>query len=249
MNTDHIVSSFDNALNKNESLILEMGGQVEQQLALATRALQKEDVKLSKKVVTSHNRISRIEAEINASAIQLLALRHPVAVDLRNVVMSLRIAGHLERIGQYTKNMARRTHTITKAEAFTGSVETLVRMSDLVQSMIRSTLDAYNNRDPEVAEEVRGQDESVDHMHNTLFRELLTYMMEDPRNIAGSMHLLFIAKNIERMGDHTTEIAQEIIFMVTGNWPTEKRAKSDKTSRMIFNPEDLDIRPDPKDHS
>ncbi len=239
MNNHHIVNSFDNALNKNESLILEMGGRVEQQLSLATRALQKEDIKLSKKVVSSHNHIRQLEGKVNASAIQLLALRHPVAEDLRNVVMSLRIAGHLERIGQYTKNMARRTHTITKADAFIGSIDVLVRMSELVQSMIKSTLDAYNNREAQIAEDVREQDEGVDHMHNTLFRELLTYMMEDPRNISGAMHLLFIAKNIERMGDHSVEIAEEIIFMITGGWPTEKRPKGDNTSRMLLSPEDL----------
>jgi len=239
MNTDHILRSFDKALNKNENLILEMGGLVEQQLKEATRALKKEDAKLSKKVLLSHNNIREMEAKINASAIQVLALRQPVAMDLRNVIMSLRIAGHLERIGQYTKNMARRTHTITKADAFTGSISTLVRMSELVQDMIKSVLDAYNTLDTSIAEEVRGRDEDVDHMHNTLFRELLTYMMEDPKNISGAMHLLFIAKNIERMGDHTTEIAQEVIFMVTGEWPVEKRPKGDKTSRMIFGPEDL----------
>lgn len=245
MNKGHIVSSFDKALNKNDSLVLEMGGRVEQQLALATRALRREDLKLSKQVVENHVHISKLEAKINAHAIQVLALRSPVAIDLRNIVMSLRIAGHLERIGQYTKNMARRTHTITKADAFIGSVETLVRMSALVQEMIKSALDAYNNRDAEIAEQVRGQDESVDQMHNSLFRELLTYMMENPRNISGAMHLLFIAKNIERMGDHTTEIAQEVIFMVTGKWPDEKRPKGDKTSRMVFNPEDLTDIADP----
>ncbi len=242
MNTDHILRSFDKDLNKNENLILEMGGLVEQQLIQATRALKKEDAKLSKKVLPNQSRIREMEAKLNASAIQLLALRQPVAGDLRNVIMSLRIAGHLERIGKYTKNMARRTHTITKAEAFTGSISTLVRMSELVQEMIKSALDAYNNLDVETAEEIRSRDEDVDHMNNTLFRELLTYMMEDPKNIAGAMHLLFIAKNIERMGDHTTEIAQEVIYMVTGEWPSEKRPKGDKTSQIIFSPQDLDTR-------
>ncbi|MBL4870544.1 MAG: phosphate signaling complex protein PhoU, partial [Robiginitomaculum sp.] len=200
MNTQHIVSSFNDDLNHLESLLLEMGGLVEKQLLEATQALRREDRLRAKKVLKGDKRINKLEAELNEAAIKILALRQPVAADLRNVVMTLKMASHLERIGDYTKNMARRTNTITKAEAFTGSIGTLVRMSELVQSMIKSVLDAYNKRDADAAQEVRISDEGVDQMHNTLFRELLTYMMEDPRNISGCMHLLFIAKNFERMG-------------------------------------------------
>ena len=239
MNNEHIVSSFNDDLNRLEALLLEMGGLVEQQLINATRALRKEDRGLAKQVLKGDKRINRIEAQLNEDAIKVLALRRPVAADLRNVVMTLKMASHLERIGDYTKNMARRTNTITKAEAFTGSVGTLVRMSELVQSMIKSVLDAYNKRDAVAAQNVRIKDEGVDQMHNTLFRELLTYMMEDVRNISGCMHLLFIAKNIERMGDHVADIAQEIIFLVTGDWPEGKRPKGDKTSKMIIDPDDI----------
>ncbi len=239
MNTEHIVSSFNDDLNRIEALLLEMGGLVEQQLSSATTALRKEDRNLAKKVLKGDKRINTLEAKLNESAIKVLALRRPVAADLRNVVMTLKMASHLERIGDYTKNMARRTNTITKAEAFTGSIGTLVRMSELVQNMVKSVLDAYNTRDPELAFTVREQDEGVDQMHNTLFRELLTYMMEDVRNISGCMHLLFIAKNIERMGDHVADIAQEIIFSVTGEWPEGKRSKGDKTSKMIIDPNDI----------
>jgi phosphate transport system protein len=147
--------------------------------------------------------------------------------------MSLKIARHLERVGDYAKNMARRTRTIAKAEAFTGSVSTMVRMSELVQNMIRSALDAYSKRDSVLADEVRDSDESVDQMHNTLFRELLTYMMEDADNVAGSIHLLLIAKNLERMGDHVADIAKETIYMITGEWPQNRRNKDDHTSKMI----------------
>ncbi|PHR91665.1 MAG: phosphate transport system regulatory protein PhoU [Robiginitomaculum sp.] len=240
MNEDHIVTSFNDDLNHLESLLLTMGGLVEQQLIVATTALQKRDRSLAKQVLMGDRKINELEAELNDAAIKVLALRQPFAADLRNVVMTLKIAAHLERIGDYTKNMARRTNTITKAAAFIGSVSTLVRMSELVQNMITAVLDAYNKRDIDAAEIIRAQDESVDQMLNTLFRELLTYMMEDTRNISGCMHLLFIAKNIERMGDHAAEIAQEIIFLVTGEWPQEKRIKGDITSKMIVNPDDIE---------
>jgi len=239
MNTQHIVSSFNDDLNRIESLLLEMGGLVEKQLLEATHALRKEDRVRAKQVLKGDKRINKLEAELNENAIKILALRQPVAADLRNVVMTLKMASHLERIGDYTKNMARRTNTITKADAFTGSIGTLVRMSELVQSMIKSVLDAYNKRDAEAAQDIRIADEGVDQMHNTLFRELLTYMMEDVRNISGCMHLLFIAKNIERMGDHVADIAQEIIFLVTGEWPEAKRPKGDKTSKIIIEPDDI----------
>ncbi len=246
MAEEHIVSSFDRALNKMQSLVLEMGNRVEAQLALAAQALQTDDIKLTKKVITDHRRIRTLEAEINTAALNLLALRHPVAIDLRRIMMSLRIAGHLERIGQYAKNMARRTRTISKAEAFDGSLDLITRMSERVQNMIRAALNAYTTHDAEQAEHIREQDEYVDQMHNTMFRELLTYMMQDTRNISGSMHVLFIAKNIERMGDHTTEIAEEIVFMVTGKWPNEKRTKRDKTSRILFHQNDANQSDDQK---
>ena len=240
MNEHHIVSSFTDDMNLLDSLVLQMGGLVEQQLQKATTALLKEDRQLAKEVLRGDTRINELEAELNDTAIKILALRQPVAIDLRNVVMSLKIARHLERIGDYAKNTARRTNTITKADAFTGSIDTLVRMSELVQAMIKSALDAYSRRDAEAAEIVRLSDKNVDQMLNTLFRELLTYMMEDPGNIAGAMHLLFIAKNVERMGDHVADIAKETMYMVTGAWPQGKRKKEDKTIKMIIEPEDRD---------
>lgn len=240
MNDQHIVSSFTEDMNELDSLVLQMGGLVEQQLQNAAKALRKEDRELAKQVLRGDDRINELEAELNDAAIRILALRQPVAIDLRNVVMSLKIARHLERIGDYAKNTARRTNTITKAEAFTGSVSTLTRMSEMVQQMIKSALDAYSRRDAEAAEAVRESDKNVDQMLNTLFRELLTYMMEDVGNISGAMHLLFIAKNIERMGDHVADIAKETIYMVTGEWPLGGRDKLDKTSKMIVDPEDIE---------
>jgi len=236
MTTTHIVASFTDDMNQLESILLEMGGLVEQQLKDATYALRKEDRDLAKKVLKSDDRINELEAALNESALKILALRQPVAIDLRMVVMSLKIARHLERVGDYAKNMARRMRTITKAEAFTGSVDTLLRMSKLVQAMIRDVLDAYSRRDAEAANVVREDDASVDQMHNTLFRELLTYMMEDANNIGGAIHLLLMAKNLERMGDHVADIAKETMYMVSGEWPQNKRNKGDKTSKMIVDP-------------
>lgn len=239
MSDTHIVSSFNNDLNQIDSLVLEMGGLVERQLQNATQALQKEDRVLAKQVMKGDSRINALETELNDVAIKVLALRQPVAVDLRTVVMSLKIARHLERIGDYIKNTARRTNTIAKAGAFTGSLDTLVRMSELVQKMTQDALNAYSKRDAEAAQAVREDDKHVDHMNNSLFRELLTYMMEDTRNIGGAMHLIFIAKNIERMGDHVADIAKETIYLVNGEWPEGKREKDDKTSKIILDIDEL----------
>ena len=239
MSDTHIVSSFNNDLNEIDSLVLEMGGLVEPQLQNATQALQKEDRVLAKQVMKGDSRINALETELNDVAIKVLALRQPVAVDLRTVVMSLKIARHLERIGDYIKNTARRTNTIAKAGAFTGSLDTLARMSELVQKMTQDALNAYSKRDAEAAQAVREDDKHVDHMNNSLFRELLTYMMEDTRNIGGAMHLIFIAKNIERMGDHVADIAKETIYLVNGEWPEGKREKDDKTSKIILDIDEL----------
>jgi len=239
MADSHIVSSFSNDLNQIDSLVLEMGGLVERQLQNATRALQKEDRDLAKDVMQGDSRINALESELNDTAIRVLALRQPVAIDLRTVVMSLKIARHLERIGDYIKNTARRTNTIAKAGAFTGSIDTLSRMSEFVQKMTKDALNAYARRDADAAQAVRESDKHVDQMNNSLFRELLTYMIEDPENIGGAMHLIFIAKNIERMGDHVADIAKETIYLINGEWPEGKREKEDKTSKMIVNIDEL----------
>lgn len=235
-----IETSFEDELNRIESLVIQMGGMVEVQLENATRAVMKADVELAKHVINNDGPINALEAQLNDLAIQLLAVRQPEAEDLRTVVMTLRIASHLERMGDYAKNIARRANTISSVESFYGSLSTLERMSERVQAHIRLAIDAYVGRDLDGADHIRNEDEKVDLLHNTLFRELLTYMIEDAANIGPCMHLLFIAKNIERMGDHTVSITQEIIYLVTGKWPKDKRPKSDKTSRMIFTPEELE---------
>lgn len=237
MSDTHIVSSFGDEIERLETTLLDMGERVTVQLQNATAALVNEDRTLAKQAIKQDKKINRLEAELNDLAIQILALRHPFAVDLRKVVMTLKIAGHLERIGDLTRNMAQRTNTITKAEAEWGSIDTLVRMSELVQEMITSVMTAYKDHDAAIANNVRDRDEMVDNAHNRLFRELLTYMMEDMRNISGCMHIMFIAKNIERMGDHVADISKEVIFLSTGEWPEGKRSKSDRTSKMMFEPD------------
>jgi len=228
MSDDHIVSSFNEDMSRLEAMFLEMGSIVAEQLKLATRALRKEDRVLAKQVVKGDKRLNKMEAELNDLAIKILALRQPFAADLRKVVVTLKCAGHLERMGDLTRNMAQRTNTITKA------------MSEIVQEMVASIMLAYKTRDTELALKVRAQDETVDTSHNALFREMLTYMMEDLRNISGCMHVMFMAKNIERMGDNVADIAKELIYMTTGDWPEGKRIKSDNTSKIILEPDSTD---------
>jgi len=234
METTHIVHSFDRDLEKIKNLLLEMGGLVESQLNDAITALATRDTKLGKRVKKSDKPINLLEQEINERAVRLLALRQPMAEDLRVIVAVMKAASNLERIGDYAKNIAKRASVVVKTPPIGSAANTLKRMNNLVIDMINDVLDAFISRDIDVANEVRFRDEEVDLMHNTLFRELLTYMMEDPRNISASMHLLFIAKNIERCGDHTAQIAEQVHYMLSGSLPDEKRPKSDKTSTMTL---------------
>jgi phosphate transport system protein len=149
---------------------------------------------------------------------------------MRAVVAALKMVSNLERIGDYAKNVAKRASVVTEMVALGSSEKTITRMSELVQEMIRGVVDAYVSRDIGMADHWREKDEEVDLFHNTLFRELLTYMMENPRNITSCMHLLFIAKNFERMGDHTTNIAEQVHYIVSGSLPDDDRPKSDVTS-------------------
>jgi len=233
MESTHIVHSFDRDLEKIKGLLLEMGGLVETQLTDATTALVNRDAKLGRQVKKSDKPINLLEQEINEKSVRLLALRQPMAADLRIIVAIMKAAANLERIGDYAKNIAKRTSVVIKCPPVGSAANTLNRMNNLVIEMINDVLEAFIGRDIESADAVRLRDEEVDLMHNTLFRELLTYMMEDPRNITPSMHLLFIAKNIERCGDHTAQIAEQVHYMVAGSLPEEKRPKSDKTSTMV----------------
>lgn len=230
VNEPHIVTSFDNDLKAIESLVLEMAGLVEAQVNDCVICLLKHDVELVSSIRASDKKVDALEIKISDMAIRVLVQRQPMAQDLRAVVAALKMVSNLERIGDYAKNVAKRASVVNEVISFGSSSKTISRMSALVQEMVHGVVDAYVSRDMEMANLWRDKDEEVDLMHNTLFRELLTYMMENPRNITSCMHLLFIAKNFERMGDHTTNIAEQVFYMVTGELPDDDRPKSDLTS-------------------
>ncbi len=236
MDADHIVTSFDAELGQLDNLVAEMGGLAETQLAGAIDALVRRDLAKAAEVRKSDRHIDALETEIDQFTIRLLALRQPVAEDLRVVIAALKIASNLERIGDYSKNVAKRTFALAQAQAMGGSSNTVARMGQLVQGMIKNVLDAYLARDVEKADDVRARDQEVDQLHTSLFRELLTYMMEDPRNITPCTHLLFIAKNVERIGDHATSIAEQIHYMVDGALPADERLKGDDSSFTVVEP-------------
>ncbi|HSR72000.1 MAG TPA: phosphate signaling complex protein PhoU [Kiloniellales bacterium] len=238
-NPDHIVKAFDQELEGLGAIIGRMGGLVEAQLAGAIEALTRRDTELAGRVIEGDSEIDALEEQLDEAAIRLLALRQPMADDLRQVIAALRISSDLERIGDYAANIAKRTIAISRI-APVPAASAVPRMARLVQAIIKDTLDAYAARDAERAIDVWHRDEEVDAMYTALFRELLTYMMEDPRNISSSTHLLFIAKNIERMGDHATNIAETIHYLVTGKRLAGGRPKGDTTSFQVFEPPDSD---------
>ncbi|MGB3406712.1 MAG: phosphate signaling complex protein PhoU [Jannaschia sp.] len=228
--SNHIATAFDRDLEAIQALIMKMGGQVEDAIDKATVALVEGDAELAIKVRQGDKLIDAMELQVNEEAARVIALRQPIATDLRTVLTVFRISAALERIGDYAKNMAKRTEIIIELHPVDGGVASLRRMSRAVQLMLKDALDAYIQRDAALAADVRARDEEVDQMYNGLFREYLTHMMEDPRNITACMHLHFMAKNIERMGDLVTGISEQVIYLVTGDMPDEDRMKADMTS-------------------
>jgi phosphate transport system protein len=226
----HIASAFDRDLEAIQALIMKMGGLVEDAVDKATVALSENDSDLAAAVRKGDRRIDDMEEQVNEEAARVIALRQPIATDLRTVLSVFRISASLERIGDYAKNMSKRTEIIIELHPVEGSTASLKRMSKLVQMMLKDVLDAYIQRDVDLAADVRARDEEVDQMYNGLFREYLTYMMEDPRNITACMHLHFMAKNLERMGDLVTAIAEQVIYLVSGEMPDDERNKADVTS-------------------
>ncbi|MBE1294850.1 MAG: phosphate signaling complex protein PhoU [Rhodobacteraceae bacterium] len=230
MEEQHIASAFDRDLETIQARIMKMGGLVEAAIMEAARALETRDEELAQKVRADDKAIDGLEELINEEAARVIAIRAPAAVDLRVVLSVMKIAGNLERIGEYAKNIAKRTGVLIQGHDTTESAAALRRMAREVELMLKDALDAYIQRDVELAGDVITRDSDVDQMYNALFREFLTHMMEDPRNITPCMHLHFIAKNIERMGDHVTSICEELIYLVTGSRPEEDRPKADTTS-------------------
>ena len=222
----HIHSAFDRDLESIQAEVIRMGGMVEAAIEEAARALETRDEELAEEVRRRDRAIDALEAQVNESAARLIALRAPTATDLRLVLSVIKIAAALERVGDYAKNIAKSTHQLSHLPVIPGAGLALRRMADTVEEMLRDALDSYVQRDAALAADVRARDLEVDQMYNALFREFLTHMMEDPRNITPCMHLHFIAKNVERMGDHATSIAEQVVYLVTGDLPDEARPKS-----------------------
>lgn len=229
MSEQHIASAFDRDLEAIQAVLMKMAGMVEAGILDSTRSLEERDVELAEEVRRNDKAIDALEERVNEEAARVIALRAPTAGDLRTVLTVIKISANLERCGDYAKNLAKRTSVLAETQPVGGTVASIRRMSREVQSMLKDALDAYVHRDDELAMQVILRDEEVDQMYTALFRELLTHMMEDPRNITPCMHLHFIAKNIERMGDHVTSIAEQVIYLVTGSMPDDARPKRDKT--------------------
>nr|WP_170615031.1 phosphate signaling complex protein PhoU [uncultured Ruegeria sp.] len=233
MTEQHIASAFDRDLETIQAHIMKMGGLVEAAIMSSARSLETRDEELAQQVRQGDKAIDALEELINEETARLIALRSPTAGDLRLVLSVLKVSANLERIGDYSKNIAKRTTVLVNAGEINGSAAALRRMAREVERMLRDALDAYIQRDAELAADVIERDEEVDQMYNGLFREFLTFMAEDPRNISSCMHLHFIAKNIERMGDHVTAIAEQVVYLVTGERPSEARPKADITSQTV----------------
>ncbi|MFY7779148.1 MAG: phosphate signaling complex protein PhoU [Elstera sp.] len=229
MSNEHIVSSFDEELRALHKSIMQMGGLVEAQIAQSMQAMGRRDSQLASAVVAADAKVDALHHEIDEQVVRMLALRQPMASDLRTVVASLRIATDLERIGDYAANIAKRTLALNVSPTVKPASGVL-RMGKIVQSIVNDVLDAYAERNAERAAAIRERDTEVDELYTSIFRELLTYMMEDPRNITACTHVLFMSKNLERIGDHATNIAETIYYIVRGKVPDEERAKGDLSS-------------------
>lgn len=227
--TTHIVSAFDEDLGKLRNLIAQMGGLAEDQFGKAIDALSTSDCVKAEHIIAADDKIDALEKEIEENAIKLIAMRQPMAGDLRAIMVAIRISSDLERIGDLAKNIAKRTLAVN--EPLPRSVNAgMNRMADLALEQLADVLDAYASLDTQKASDVWHNDSRIDILYNSVFRELLTYMMEDARTIGMCTHLLFGAKNIERIGDHTTNIAENIHYLVTGVTIDGPRPKQDSTS-------------------
>jgi phosphate transport system protein len=228
--SDHIVSSFDTELRQLRNMIAEMGGYAEKSVVDSVDALIKRDITLAQRVIALDGAIDALQRNVEERAILVIAKRQPMALDLREIVSAIRVSSDLERIGDLGKNIAKRVVALNgqmqPAKIFGG----FDHMADMVLEQLKQVLDAFAQRNVEEALSVWRSDGAIDAMYTSLFRELLTYMMEDPRNIGFCTHLLFCAKNIERIGDHATNIAETVHYLVTGQSPSGERPKNDTTS-------------------
>lgn len=232
MAREHIVKSYDEELQLLNNSIIEMGGLTEAQVNSAIQALTNRDADLAYRIIDDDDRIDELNYEIDNQAMRMLALRQPMALDLRKVVAALKISADLERIADYATNMARRTIPLTETSPVR-PVFVIPRMGKLVMSMMKDVIDAYIEEDAEKAEDIWQADAEVDEMYVGFFREMLTYMMEDPRHISTCTHVLFIAKNLERMGDHVTNICETIYFLCHGDRMRLHRTRKTRSDRLL----------------
>lgn len=214
--TEHTVKSYDEELNALSAECARMGGLTEAQVADAIIAVVKRNQELASNVVSRDDRLDVAERDIERRALRLIALRQPMADDLRRTVAAMKVANNLERCGDLAKNIAKRALVIVESDPLTPLTRSIDRMGKLVVQRLTAVLDAYARQDLERAVAVWSQDEDVDEHYNSLFRELLTYMMGDPRTITACAHMLFVAKNLERIGDHATNIAEIVYYQITG---------------------------------
>jgi phosphate transport system protein len=227
--SEHIVRSYDTDLQGLRQRIAEMGGIAEKMLVDSVAALARHDKPLAQTVIASDPRLDVLHREVEENAILTIARRQPLAVDLRETISAIRIAGDVERIGDLAKNIAKRALAIGDDFQPHKIVVGLRHMNDLVMAQLKDVLDAYAQKDTAKALDVWKRDGAIDALYTSLFRELLTYMMEDPRNISFCTHLLFCAKNIERIGDHTTNIAETVHYLVTAETLAIDRPKNDRS--------------------
>lgn len=228
--TGHTIKAFDDDLGELRALVAEMGGLAEAAIDGSIEALMRRDLEAAARIVEADARIDALETELERRVLRLFALRAPLADDLREVLAALKISGVIERIGDYAKNIAKRVPLLQDAREIE-PVAILPAMASAVSEMVHEVLDAFAARDAAAAVEVCRRDSKVDDLYNSLFRALLTYMMENPSNIGASAHLLFIAKNLERIGDHATNAAEMIYFAATGEQMTERLRGADALAR------------------
>jgi phosphate transport system protein len=225
---EHIVRSYEDELNSLAAECVRMGGLCEAQVADAVTGVVKRNQELAASVVVRDDKLDEAERDIERKTIRLIALRQPVADDLRRAVAAMKVANNLERCGDLAKNIAKRTLVIIESDPLTPLTRSIERMGKLVLGRLSSVLDAYSRSDLERALAVWSQDDEVDEHYNSLFRELLTYMMADPRTITACAHMLFVAKNLERIGDHATNIAEIVHYEITGAEMVGGRPKTDE---------------------
>ncbi|AWB21773.1 phosphate transport system regulatory protein PhoU [Methylobacterium currus] len=235
--SSHIVTSYDQELQNLRRSIAEMGGIAEKMVADSGQALLRRDAALAQAVIAVDQRLDGLQREIEEKAILLIAKRQPMAVDLRETISAIRVSGDLERIGDLAKNVAKRVVAIADQVQLQKVVVGVEHMNELVQGQLKDVLDAYATQDTVAALDVWARDGGIDALYTSLFRELLTYMMEDPRNITFCTHLLFCAKNVERIGDHTTNIAETIHYLATGETLPTDRPKNDGSSFATLDPQ------------